>query len=102
MSRKAQTWAGLLWTIGGSLNLKKCFWYGLHGNGPQWGMTEFAQPYVHMDIQSVFCQLSTSSGFTWLKEIFPENTILPEVTTGDAHLRLHLPPSFSQDTLLVI
>ena len=55
-----------------------------------------------MNVQSVFCQLSTSSRFTWLKEIFPEDMILLEVTTGDAHLRLHLPPSFSQDTLLVI
>ena len=26
-------------------------------------------------------------------------TLLPEVKTGDAHLRLHLPPSFSQFTL---
>ena len=65
-------------------------------------VTEFAQPYVYMDERSALCQLSTSSGFTWLKEIFPEEMILPEVTTGDAHLRLHLPPSFSQDTFLVI
>ena len=65
-------------------------------------LTEFAQPYVHTDVWSVICQLSTSSGFTWLKEIFPEDMILPEVTPGDARLRLHLPPSFSQDTLLVI
>ena len=57
-------------------------------------LTEFAQPYVHTDVQSVLCQLSTFSGFTCLKEIFPEDMILPEVTTGDAHLRLLLPPSF--------
>ena len=63
--------------------------------------TEFAQPYVHTDVWSVICLLSTSSGFTWLKEIFLEDMILLEVTTGDAHLRLHLPPSFSQVTLLV-
>ena len=59
-------------------------------------MTEFAQPYVHMDIWSVLSQLSTSSGFTCLKEIFPEDMLLPEVTTGDAHMRMLLPPSFSQ------
>ena len=65
-------------------------------------MTEFAQPYMHTDIWSVLCQLSTSSRFTCLKEIFLEDMILPEVTTGDASLRLILPPSFSQDTILVI
>ena len=69
----------------------------------QWGVTEFAQPYVHTDVWSAFCQLTTSPGFTWLKDIFPEDAILLEVvTTGNAHLRLHLPPSFSHDTLLVI
>ena len=59
-------------------------------------MTEFAQPYVHTDVWSVLFQLSTSSQFTCLKEIFPEDMILPEATTGDTHLRLHLPPSFTQ------
>ena len=61
-----------------------------------WGVTEFAQPYIHMDVWSVLCQLSTSSRFTCLKEIFLEDTPLPEVTTRDAHVRLLLPPSFSQ------
>ena len=64
-------------------------------------VTEFAHSYIHMDAWSVLCQLSTSSGLTWLKEIFLEDTILLEVTTSDAHLRLHLPPSFTQDTILV-
>ena len=36
-----------------------------------------------------------------LKEIFLEDTLLPKVSTGDAHLTMHLPPSFSQDALLV-
>ena len=63
-------------------------------------MTEFAQPYIHMDERSVLCQLSTSFGFTWLKEIFLEDMILPEVTTSDALLRLHLHLSFSQETLI--
>ena len=48
-------------------------------------MTEFAQPYVHTDVWSVLCQLSTSSGFTCLKEIFPEDT------ARDAHLRIASP-----------
>ena len=65
-------------------------------------MTEFTQPYVHTDERSVLCQLSTSSGFTCLKEIFLDDALLLEVTTGDACLRMLLPPSFSQDTLLVI
>ena len=65
-------------------------------------LTEFALPYIHEDIWSVLCQLSTSSWFTCLKEIFLEDMILLEVSTGDTHLRMHLPPSFSQDTLLVI
>ena len=78
-----------------------CWWSYLQLQVPLL-LTEFAQPFVHTDIWPFLCQLSTSSGFTWLKEIFPEDMILLEVTTGDAHLRLHLPPSFSQDTLLVI
>ena len=47
-------------------------------------MTDFTEHYVHMDIWSVLCQLSTSSGSTCLKEIFPEDMLLLEVTTGDA------------------
>ena len=63
------------------------------------GVTEFAQPYIHADVWSVHCQLSTSSGFTCLKEIFLEDMLLPEVTARDACLRLLLPPSFTQFTL---
>ena len=65
----------------------------------QLGVTEFAQPYVPTDVQSVLCQLSTSSRFTCLKEIFLKDMLLPEVTTRDAHLRLLCPPFISQDTL---
>ena len=59
-------------------------------------MTEYAHPYVHTDVWSVLCQLSTSSRFTCLKEIFPEDMLLLEVTAGDAPLRLLLFPSFSK------
>ena len=54
-----------------------------------WGVTEFVQPYKHMDIQSIFCQLSTSSGRVYL---LSKRYAFPEVTTRDAHLRLLLPP----------
>ena len=57
---------------------------GMEGNTiEQCLLTEFAQPYIHTDVWSVRCQLSTSSRLTCLKEIFPEDMLLLEVTARD-------------------
>ena len=39
MQVEAQDWERLLWTTGGALNLKKCFWYGV-----QWKWTKTGEP----------------------------------------------------------
>ena len=58
-------------------------------------MTEFAQPYIHMDVWSVLCQLCTSSGFTWF---FLHKTTKHSRETSRKHHHEHKMMRHSRET----
>jgi hypothetical protein len=57
MQIKAQGWERLLWTTGGALNLKKCFWYGVH-----WDWTKTGKPQMVLDANNDELQIQLTEG----------------------------------------
>jgi len=81
---QAQTWERLLWTTGGALNLKKCFWYYIEW---KWMATGTPAMMTIDETPGQTIQLTQSSNHAT-----PITIKRVEVNAGRCTLRVHLNP----------
>ena len=85
MTNMAQTWEQLLWTSGGALNLKKCYWFLV-----SWKWTKTGKPKMQMIAEMHGFEIRLMEGSDQTKTV---KITRKEVTQGQQTLGTRLCPS---------